>query len=150
MPVADLFTQVTTAVGVALVVPSLIYAAVQLRESQKVARGDFLLRLDGVLNEHNEIHTRLRPGGVWTKPGSGPESVEDWVAVERYMGLFERIYVLVESGIVDVETIARLYGYRVFNIVANERIRHAKLEREAAAWSDFIALWKSLESRRMH
>jgi hypothetical protein len=139
---------VATAIGVALIVPSIVYAGLQLRGSQKVARGDFLLRLDQLLNEHNEIHTRLRPGGRWAKRGAGPESVEDWVAVERYMGLFERIYVLVKSGIVDLETISRLYGYRVFNIVRNERIHQAKLEREAASWSDFIALWKSLESLR--
>ena len=105
MPVADTFSQVgsvATAIGVLLVVPGIVYAGLQLRATQKVASGDFLLRLDGLLTEHNDVHTRLRPGGLWAKPGSGPQSVQDWVAVERYMGLFERIYVLIGSGIIDL------------------------------------------------
>ncbi|HXU36336.1 MAG TPA: hypothetical protein VN937_08215 [Blastocatellia bacterium] len=65
------------------------------------------------------------------------------------MGLFERIKVLVDDGIVDLATIDKLYGYRVFNIVANDVIRKGKLEGQRAEhWKGFIELWDALKDRR--
>ena len=62
-----------------------------------------------------------------------------------YMGLFERIYIFVEKGIIDdIDIINRLYGYRVRNIVANNIIRKEKLVKEADSWTDFIELAKLL------
>ena len=53
------------------------------------------------------------------------------------MGLFERVKVLVDDKIIDIDTVDRLYGYRVDNIVNNETIRQAKLEREKDSYLDF-------------
>jgi hypothetical protein len=143
------FQDAATVVGLIMTGIGLIYAGIQLRAAKKIARGEFLLRLDEMFQQHLEVHTRLRPGGVWAVQGKGPSSLEDWVAVEKYMGLFERIKVLIDDGIVDLATIDRLYGYRVFNIVANEVIRKAKLEGETRKyWQDFIGLHQSLEKRR--
>jgi hypothetical protein len=84
---ADVFTKIGTiaaVVGVVLIVPSLLYAGRQLRASQRVARGDFLLRLDEMLNTHDDVHGRLRLGGEWASEGSGPTTRDEWIAVERY------------------------------------------------------------------
>lgn len=135
-------------VGLLLTGFGLIFTGRQLRESKLIARGDFLLRLDDMLQQHNEVHTCLRPGGIWAESKHGPQSPEEWIAVERYMGLFERIKILIDNGSIDLPIVDRLYGYRVFNITANSVIRKAKLEDEAASWSDFIDLWLALQRRR--
>lgn len=140
---------IATILGLIMTGVGLVYAGIQLRASKKIARGEFLLHLDELFHQHQDVHTRLRPGGAWSSSGNGPSSVEDWVAVEKYMGLFERIKVLIDDGIVDLATIDRLYGYRVLNIITNDVIKKAKLEGETNNyWQDFIGLYEALEKRR--
>jgi len=146
------YQNIFSLIGLILTGSGLVYAGIQLRASKKIARGEFLLRLDEMFQQHNETHTRLRPGGIWASAGKGPATNEDWIAVEKYMGLFERIKVLMDDGIVDLATIDRLYGYRVFNLVANDIIRTVKLEGKVREyWQDFIELHRALEkSRQKH
>ncbi|MCW5849379.1 MAG: hypothetical protein KIT87_04825 [Anaerolineae bacterium] len=137
-----------TCLGLPLALVGLFYTVRQLQAAQRTAKGDFLLRLDEAFQRHQEVHRRLRPGGDWADSGQGPESVEEWIAVEQYMGLFERIKTMIDDGIVDLATIDRLYGYRVLNIVANDQIRQAKLEYAAEDWSDFLSLLQAIKTRR--
>ena len=121
------FELIATIIGLVLIAIGLIYTGYQIHGSKTAARGEFLLHLDEMFQQHNETHTRLRPGGLWGDGKTGPASVEEWVAVERYMGLFERINILVEDKIIDIDTVDRLYGYRVINISRNKIIQQAKL-----------------------
>jgi len=143
-----MFETILSIIGLFLTGGGLIYAGLQISQTRNIARGEFLLHLDELFQQHIEVHTRLRPGGKYATGKSKPSSAEEWIAIERYMGLFERIKVLIDSKIVDLDTIDRLYGYRVFNIVANNTIRHIKLEQEASSWRDFIELWHALERKR--
>ena len=144
----EMVNALVAAIAVLITLVGVWYAALQLRAGQKTAKGDFLLRLDDAFQRHQEVHRRLRPGGGWADEIHGPATQAEWIMVEQYMGLFERIKVMVDDGIIDLDTVDRLYGYRLFNIVGNPIIRRAKLESEAASWRDFIGLWQALEARR--
>ena len=136
----DAATLVVSIVGVAGAVAGLWYAALQLRHTRNTSRATFLLVLDEAFGQHREVHSLLRPGGAWAGSGQGPENPDEWIAVEDYMGLFERIEVLVEGGVLDASLVDRLYGYRISNIVANPVIRRAKLIDGKAGWTDFLML----------
>lgn len=135
-------------IGLAMTAIGLIYTAHQIKEARKVTRGQFLLHLDELFQQHYEVHLALRPGGKWKNHNSGPQFAKDWAAVDKYMGLFERINILVNDGIVDIDTIDKLYGYRVHNLVRNPIINQAKLVEAAEDWQDFIELWHKLERAR--
>ena len=138
---------VATVVGVVVAAIGLWYAGRQLRESRAIAKADFLLRLDSRFDQHNDVHLNLR-GGKWTGDG-GPETLPEWAAVEGYMGLFERVNVLRELGILDIGTIDKLYGYRVLNIDNNGKIHKVKLEPPLSkSWTDFIALRDAVKEYR--
>jgi hypothetical protein len=140
---------IATVTGLVLTALGLIYTGYQISESKKVARGEFLLHLDEMFKQHYQTHIRFRPGGDWGDGKTGPtNNLEEWVAVEQYMGLFERINVLVEDNIIDIDTIDRLYGYRVINILGNEIIQKTKLERESQYWQDFIKLGNKIKNVR--
>ncbi len=135
---------VITAVGIVL---GFIVTNRELVQSRKIAQGEFLLHLDELFREHQQIHINLRPGGAWSTSQGAPRSAEEWAALEAYMGLIERIKVLIDDGIIDLKTFKRLYGYRVNNVVQNETIRHEKLEgMRADYWQDFIALRTALDA----
>jgi hypothetical protein len=141
MEVAQLLATVVAVMG-GLV--GIWYAGRQLRESRLASRGGFLLELDDAFVRHGDIHRRLRPGGDWAGTGRGPDTADEWIAVEDYMGLFERIEVLIEGGILDAALVDRLYGYRVSNIVANRTIRQTKLIDGRKGWTDFLRLIQRL------
>jgi hypothetical protein len=146
MDTTDTFVKIesiATALGAIVAAFSLVYAALQLRTSRKIARGEFLLHLDELFSLHTEVHQNLRPGGDWAN-GGRPQSNVEWIAVERYMGLFERVKVLIDDGIIDANTVNRLYGYRITNIVSNAAIQEEKLVKEAGSWKDFIELRQML------
>ena len=137
-------SDVVTQVGLLLTFIGLVYTAEQIRRGRKVAQGEFLLRLDELFQSHNDVHEKLRPGGEWAKENAGPSTPDEWVKVELYMGLFERVQILIEDGIIRRKIFERLYGYRVGNIVKNQRIKVEKLEKRSEGWKDFIALAHSL------
>ena len=65
------------------------------------------------------------------------------------MGLFERVNVLRELGILDIGTIDKLYGYRILNIDNNGKIHKVKLEPPLSkSWTDFIALRDAVKEYR--
>jgi hypothetical protein len=130
--------------GLLLAMGGFSYAGRQLLHSQRSAQGAFLLDLEGMLRQHDEVHTKLDSptGRAWAP------SDDDWPAIEAYMGVFERIQLLVDRKILDIETVDRLYSYRVINIVLNDRIRSGKLDEKAAFWPDFFELWKGLQGQK--
>jgi hypothetical protein len=132
------FTSIATVLG-------LYFVWRQLRDTRRIAQGEFLLRLDEMFRYHDKVHRRLRPGGEWYLQEKGPNSVEEWADVDSYMGLFERIKVLIDNKVVELEIINTLYGYRLDNILANNKIKQEKLEKdEKDKWQKFIKLCKAL------
>lgn len=161
--------EIVTIVGLPLTVAGLFFAGYQLRASyrqlkisQRIAGADFILRFDEMLiQRHDKVHQFLRPGGEWTKEGRGPDSIEDWMLVERYMGMFERVKILLDDDLIDVDAIERFYGYRIRNIYANKVIFEKKklktlpqweklsnAERKKDPWHNFISLYCELEKHR--
>lgn len=145
---------IATAVTAVAALAALVYARGQIQEAQKqlqhshkISHGDFLLRLDEAFQRHIAVHKLLQPMFKWGNNKGGPVNDEDWFLVTSYMGLLERVNYLVESGVVGIEIIDKLYGYRVYNIVANDAIRKAKLEdpQKAVYYEEFIKLWLKLK-----
>ena len=134
-----------TLLGLLLAFVGLVYTAEQIRRARKISLADFLLKLDDQIRNYDEVHSKLRPGGEWSQNGKGPQAPQEWIPVEKYMGLFERIQLMVESGIIPLDTIERFYGYRVENIVNNEVIEQKKLVDQKEGWQNFINLAKSLD-----
>jgi hypothetical protein len=93
-----------------------------------------------MLRQHDEVHRRLdSPAGErWAS------SDDEWPAIEAYMGVFERIQLLVEKKILNIETVDRLYSYRVISIVRNDHIRREMLVEKREFWPDFYKLWNRL------
>jgi hypothetical protein len=111
------------------------------------AFGQFLLQLDAAFQQHAPIHIKLRPDGPWGR-AQGCPSDQEWPSVEAYLGLFERIKVMIDLRLLEIDTIRRFYGYRVGNIWSNNCIRRVKLEGKAEGWTDFIQLTELLEKHQ--
>ncbi len=133
-----------TIVGFLIAAVSLALTAFNTRVTVKTNRARFWLDLRDRFGKHDEVHRRLRPGGLWAS-GQGPDTPDEWAGVEAYMGLFEHCEVMLEQGLIDEATFREIYEYRLKNIVANETIRREKLQRLAPGWRRFLALLSRME-----
>ena len=152
--IAGLGAALAAAVGLA-------YAGLQLRAARQSAEGarrevesgrrttqsQFLLALEDEFRVHWDVHVALRPGGKWSTAGggAGPESNEDWARVESYLGLFERLNILHDNGVLPLPYIRQFYRYRLANLWANRVIRSEKMEARSAGWRDLIELSHKLD-----
>jgi len=57
-----MFETVLSLIGLILTGAGLICAGRQIHQTQRIARGEFLLHLDELLQQHIEIHMRLEGG----------------------------------------------------------------------------------------
>jgi hypothetical protein len=142
-------SQASNAIGLASAVAALLSCIAALcsvgftyrllRQNRNVAAAQFLLGVDEHLKYYKDVHLKLRPGGDWHKSDKNPTGRE-WLDVEPYMGLFERVNVAMRNGLVPLHDVRDFYGYRIANLVANHCVRKYKLEREFPSWRQFIGL----------
>ncbi len=98
-----------------------------------------------MFKEHDAVHIKLRPAGDWQKGDQDPSTLDDWAAVDAYMGLLERCEVLMRQKSLNPEVFASMFAYRVDNLLAQEAIVGGKLVGdECTHWADFIKLAKRL------
>jgi hypothetical protein len=135
-------TELITALGMIAAGVGVFYAALQLRMSQKASREEFLLHMFELLQHFNPVHLRLQQG-KWTDD----ESEEEWMELNRYMGLIEHIKLLIDDGFLNVRTVDRLFSHRVHAIVSNPSVRRRNLEERRDIWNDFHELWRLLQSQ---
>jgi hypothetical protein len=149
--IASIVGAVVAVVGFPWVVWQLFVARSQRRDAIRLSTSQVLFAADAVLANHVDIARKLRPGGEWADDaGAVHPTNEELSLVEPYLGVFERIFIAYQAGQVDAETLDQLYGYRLANIWANQRIVDTKLQNVyvKAFWSRFIALTYVLEEFR--
>ena len=130
--------------GLLVAVIALCWTAYGVYLNRKIKQAEFWMQLRVDFSKYDEVHSNLRPGGKWWRR-EGPNTVEEWVKVEGYMGLFEHCEIMLKQGLLDESVFADSYKYRIANIVSNESIRQAKLIKHAQGWERFIELCKRLE-----
>ena len=138
-------SNLATAIGAPVAIAALFYTGWQLRRTRLIEQGRFMLELERMSEKHDPIHTRLRRSGDWHGSAGGPKTLQEWVAVDDYMGFFEHCELLLKAGTLKTQAFKSLYGYRVENIAANPVLVRAKLIQEKEYWLEFLDLCKRLK-----
>lgn len=139
MDTAELANWATVVAGFAAVL-TLGYAVLQLRQNTSIARAQFWIELEKLFSLHDEVHLKLRPGGEWAGNSGGPLSVDEWMKVEDYMGLFEHCEIMLERRLLDTQTFGEIYAYRLRNLLRNSVIVETKLVGKREHWTRFLSL----------
>ena len=121
---------------------SLIYISRQVNVTRQQTKGEFLLALDEQFEKTNEIALRLV-----SDPSFVPVEKE-WIEIWRMMSVFERIQIMVEDKILDVNLVNRLFGFRLLYLIENDTI-FARLKETGDEWQDFIDLCYAVADQRM-
>ena len=144
-----LLASFATILGIPIAVLALVYAALQLRKSARIAKGQFLLQIENQSTLHDEVHHKLFPDGEWgVNKGGSPHSIQDTKEVADYLGFFEQCEYLIQTRCLDFSTFKKIYGYRVKNILSNTVIVESKLQGETRKFYElFISLCTRLGHR---
>ncbi len=135
---------IVTAVGSVAAVIGIAFVWFQVRASQQIAKGEFLLHLAELLRAHDPAYQVLMTTTDWEPEKAGVSALD----MENYMSLFEQFKILIDYGIIDLEVFDRLYGYRIILIVVNDWIHQHHLGKNAVGWPDFIQLAQMVAERR--
>ncbi len=142
--ITNIFTTVSVVIGIVIALRNLSGMSKDKTKEKEMSQGLYLLEFDKMIDRYDDINIKLRPNGEWTKKNSF-EGFE-WAQIERYMGLFERIKLLIDDGFIDIDVFDRLYGYRIKNITVQPLIKEVKLENNASGWKDFIELARKIKA----
>lgn len=128
----------------------LIFVSYQFNESRKTSRAVFLLSLDERFREYSDLNNQLQiRSNTWhpLQPSMNGEKIIhpgfDFDLLFTYLGLFERIKLLIDDGTLKLTEIDRLYGYRVRHITKNDYLFNF-VKDNPQNWQDFIKLCKQL------
>jgi hypothetical protein len=99
-----------------------------------------MLEIERMIALHDPVHQRLRPGGSWSTPDTGPAKHAEWSELEDYMGFFEHCELLLQAGSLQQQSFKAIFRYRIVNIMANKTIVQAKLVKERKYWHLFLEL----------
>lgn len=125
-------------VGVILAIPGVGFGLYQLSRNQRTVRGQFLLDLHQLFAPYEEIHRAIED------PNWRPDAAE-LSQMRSYLGSFERLWILTEYEVVDLEVVERLYGYRIHKIRQNKHVRQY-LEENSDGWEDFFRCSEALDA----
>jgi hypothetical protein len=134
-------TDIATVILAIATMVSLIYIGRQVRVTRQQTKGEFLLALDAQFEKVTGTARR-----VVSEPDYKP-SGDDWIPVWQLMSVFERINIMVEDQILDVDIIDRLYGFVLMNILANDAV-YERVKLTGAEWQDFIDLCYAIADAR--
>lgn len=127
-------------------VVSLLYISRQVAIARNQAKGQFLLTLDDRLEKSSEITLRLFNDKNFEPVG------KEWGEIWLLMNTYERMNIMVEDKILDIDMVERVYGFRVVAMIQNDVI-YRRIQEMGAEWNDFINLCKKLarhNSRKKH
>lgn len=134
----DVATSIVTIIGLPVAVWAIVQNTRATRLTALISEGEFFLNLENMLVRHDPVYVKLRQGGAWTVPSSGPETEDDWARLGDYMGFFEHCEHLLQQGSISDAFYRNLFGNRVRYIMSNDRIVQTMLVEQAPAWRLFI------------
>lgn len=114
----------------------------QLAIQSRTDTADFVLRMEESFTScHYETFVRLSEGGKWGSENGQDLSNEDIVSIESYLGFFSNFRIVLDRGIVSMDTLDRAFAYRYFT-GANSPVAQQVIAPKLEYWEDLCALHK--------
>ncbi|NEZ54983.1 hypothetical protein [Adonisia turfae] len=118
----DTFNALATFISGASAVIGLFFVGFQLRSSERLAKAQFINELARDIDNHAAAESYLDRGGQWYTANAA-FSQEDKALIEKYLNFFERVKFILDTKVIDMETVDDLFAYRFFYLVHNPNVQ---------------------------
>jgi hypothetical protein len=100
---------------------AITFVTIQLRSSNRIAKAQLINELERDIAHHAETYTFLTRGGKWYD-GSAQLSEEDKVSILKYVSFFERVNAIIDTRVLDLQAIDRIFAGRFFYLFNNPHV----------------------------
>jgi hypothetical protein len=101
----------------------LLFVGLQLRSTDRQTKAQFINDLARDIDLHVRAESNLDRGGKWWYENTNILEQEDVESIEKYLNFFERIKLIFDTKVIDLETIDELFAYRFFYLVHNPNVQ---------------------------
>lgn len=108
-------------ISVGIQVLSAILIVVQLRDSRKAQQGEFIMNLNMSFVE-NDMYTH-----IYTELEKGDKAKLTRIEISDYLTFFESMFLLLQSGVINMKVLDDLFSYRFFLAAHNPIVQKEKL-----------------------
>lgn len=122
------------------IVIGLTFVGVQIRQNNKISKGNFINTLVKDGEKFFDIEARMEPGGDLFDEKE-EISPKDYVELLKFLSFFGHVQYLIEHDLLNLTIVDRLFVYRFFVLVNNLNVRKFILDRE-----DQVGYWNGVET----
>jgi hypothetical protein len=100
---------------------AITFVTIQLRSSNRIAKAQLINELERDIALHAATYTLLTRGGKW-HDGTAKLTEEDKVAILKYVSFFERVNAIIDTRVLDLQTIDYIFAGRFFYLFNNPHV----------------------------
>lgn len=100
----------------------LLFVGLQLRSTDKLTKAQFINSLAAASEFYVQVESNLDRGGKWYNDNISLAQ-EDIEAIEKYLNFFERVKLIFDTKVLDIEILDELLAYRFFYLVHNPNVQ---------------------------
>jgi hypothetical protein len=130
-----------SAVGSLIAIP---FVVMQLRSNNQIAKAQLINELERDISIHLTTITRLGIGNNLHRD-SIDLTEEERIGILTYISFFERVHVIINTGVLDLQTIDYIFGGRFFYLFNNptvkDLIKSSEFEPYMISIRDLYAKW---------
>jgi hypothetical protein len=152
VPSWDAINAVASLISGTIASISLFFIAYQMRFQARLSKAQFVNELTRDIDLHSEAESNLDREGIWYEEGTlNPDDME---ALEKYITFFERVKIILDTNVLDLETIDQLFAYRFFHLVHNPNVQskilyHPDMKRHFQAVFQLHSLWSNYRKSKL-
>ena len=109
-----------TAASVVTIV-GILFIAWQVSDSRRFTKSQLLNDLEKESKEYRHVYMMIT--GPWRTAEEVSPQEEQLYDVFDCLGFFERVKILLDNRVIDMQTVDRLFGYRFFLLVNNPHVQ---------------------------
>lgn len=109
---------------------ALIFIGIQLRGTQKLTKAQFINDLAKDIDNHSKMEISLEASGNLYEEQQAL-TMDQIGAINRLCNFFERVKLILDTDVLDMEQVDRMFAYRFFYLMHNPNVqRHVILHEE--------------------
>jgi hypothetical protein len=100
----------------------LLFVGLQLRSTDRLTKAQFINELAAASELYVKVESNLDRGGKWYDSNISLAQ-EDIEAIEKYLNFFERVKLIFDTKVLEIEILDELLAYRFFYLVHNPNVQ---------------------------
>jgi hypothetical protein len=122
------------------------FVIMQLRSNNQIAKAQLINELERDISIHLTTITRLGIGGNYNLSRDASDlTEEERIGILTYISFFERVHVIINTGVLDLQTIDYIFGGRFFylfnNPIVKDLIKSSEFEPYMISIRELYAKW---------